>query len=223
MVQSVPEGVKHKMELHIIPPLSAMEEQFQSIYQIHATALGFDPLQASFQAYQALRQAMLHDLDTYMSQTGEKLASYGGLSPRYAQRPAIFAIFSMSWRPAMPVIFPYRSTHLRVTKSFCAHTVSTSTISPSSLYCCSRAMYCSWAPGTVYAAGAFDRDCVRRSILLRRTRTQARFSILLEGDGPIATFLKHTVGAFGGNSGLCFIWVKHCCTTLGCKHYTSRR
>ena len=132
------------MELHIIPPLSAMEEQFQSIYQIHATALGFDPLQASFQAYQALRQAMLHDLDTYMSKLGKNWHRMAAYLPDTLNAGDI-RDFLYVLETCYARYIPYRSTHLRVTKSFCAHTVSTSTISPSSLYCCSRAMYCSWA------------------------------------------------------------------------------
>ncbi len=187
------------MELHIIPPLSAMEEQFQSIYQIHATALGFDPLQASFQAYQALRQAMLHDLDTYMSKLGQNWHRMAAYLPDTLNAGDI-----RDFRYVLENCFArYIPLPEHASESYeiilCPYGFNQYYISQQPLLLQPGDVLL-LGPGTVYAAGAFDRDCVRRSILLRRTRTQARFSILLEGDGPIATFLKHTVGAFGGNS-----------------------
>ena len=185
--------------LHECPPLTKTELQFRDLYELTAKQIEFDPMTADFEQFAALREAMLPELDVIMQPVRDKWHRMPAYAPdtltakdvqdfRYIPNACYARYIPMAEHASESyeiVLCPHGSNRHFIAQQPVDLTVGDVLI---------------LGPGAVNAVGAFGEDCIRRSLLLRRTRTTEHFSILLEGDGALARFLRHTVDGYGGNS-----------------------
>ena len=183
------------MQLHILPKLNELEQQFHAIYDSAKRLTGFDPLTASLEDYLHLRKVMLPAVDTIMQR--EKLIWHR--IPRYTND-----LLSMNMDNDVYVhecYIRFLPMDMHATESYevflCVsgknrHYVGEDCVDlvPGDVLIV--------GPGALQASGAFDEGCVRRAVALRRSAVQGPMRALCGGDGPMRAFFQHTAD---GNTG----------------------